>query len=70
MLAVAGVAHMDLMELAHHAVTVELTIGNATGDAAVRKLFHILLLNVNMPLFPNFIPRELTNRAPHCKIKA
>ena len=68
-LAVAGVAHVDLFELAHHTVTVELTFGDATGDAAVRKLFHILLLEYIIPLFAEIIQRELTNRTRECTIK-
>ena len=44
MLAVAGVADMDLCEFAQHAVTVEFAFRYAAGNAVVDIVFHDLLL--------------------------
>ena len=59
MLAVAGIAHMDLVELAHHTVAVEPAIGHAAGDSAVDRMFHIPLLCLQyVRFFGNYIDKR------------
>ena len=47
-LAVARVAHMDLVELAVHPVAIEHTVRDAAGDADVHIVFHNSLLTFSI----------------------
>ena len=63
MLTVAGVANMNLVELAVHAVRIELALRYAARNAAVDIVTHtVFLLAFIIPVSQKNIPRVLTNR--------
>ncbi len=61
MLAVAGVAHMDPVQLAVHAVLVKTAFGDPAGNPSVDLMFHIALLLPYYAPFPEFYRKRLTN---------
>lgn len=60
MLAVAGVADMDLCKLAHHAVAVEFAVAYTARDTSIDVVFHsTLLLGNSMPQIEENIKKRV-----------
>lgn len=63
MLAVAGVADVDLVEAAVHAVVVEFAVGHAARDAHVHIVFHFILLEKQ---YSPFSEKYLDKKRENC----